>query len=245
MPSISIIIPCYNEASRLPVNFLADFYTQASAEKIHFCLVNDGSKDGTIELLNTIQKQYPDRVTVLDLKVNGGKAEAVRSGMNSMLNKGYEWVGYFDADMATPLSEIFYFEKAIATGKYTFVCGSRMKRMGATVERNTLRHYIGRIFATLASMALQLPVYDTQCGAKLLHIDVAREVFAEKFMTRWLFDVEIFARLIFTKGRPYVLKHTLELPLNEWYEIAGSKVNWAHAFNVPIQLMKIKRKYKL
>ena len=245
MHTICIVIPCYNEANRLPVDFLVDFYSQSGSEKVNFCLVNDGSKDKTIELLNSIKQQFPNSVNVMNLQQNVGKAEAVRSGINEVLNKGYEWIGYFDADMATPLSEIFHFDKAITGKNYTFVCGSRMKRMGATVERDTLRHYIGRVFATLASMALQLPIYDTQCGAKLIHSSVAKELFAEKFMTRWLFDVEIFARIIHAKGRPYVLDHTLELPLNEWYEIGGSKVNWSHAFLVPLQLFKIRRKYKL
>ena len=75
------------------------------------------------------------------------------------------------------------------------VFGSRIRRLGAAITRDPLRHYFGRVFATLASMVLDLAVYDTQCGAKLFRVnDDLRRAFGHVSL-RWIFDVELLARI--------------------------------------------------
>ncbi|MBF0331821.1 MAG: hypothetical protein HQL17_07775 [Candidatus Omnitrophica bacterium] len=104
---------------------------------------------------------------------------------------------------------------------------SRVKLLGRTIERNPLRHYAGRIFATAASLILDLPVYDTQCGAKLFRVnDRLKLVFNKPFTVKWIFDVELLARLIITEkaGHPAVKDICVEYPLHAWIDKKGSKL---------------------
>ena len=105
LPCTTIVIPCYNEAARFPVDpFLA--YSDGNPD-VHFLLVNDGSSDDTLALLNRVRKGREEQITVLDQPCNGGKGEAVRCGVLVALNQpGRTYVGFWDADMATPLVAI-------------------------------------------------------------------------------------------------------------------------------------------
>ena len=101
-------------------------------------------------------------------------------------------------------------------------------RIGARVKRSTVRHYFGRVFATAASMLLKIPVYDTQCGAKTFRADLAKQIFAEPFISSWLFDVELMARILSLKGKAITLTILLEVPLHEWIDKKGSKIRIKH-----------------
>ena len=183
------IIPCFNEEKRLKKERFKEFI--GGSEGIDFLFVNDGSLDNTLDGLLEIKKEHPNRVEVLDLKKNGGKGEAIRQGMLNSVDLGYDYIGYFDADLATPLDEIprllGYTERTLPP---FIVMGSRIKLLGSTnIQRKLRRHYIGRVFATIVSNMLQLPIYDTQCGAKLIHNEIISTVFKEPFSSKWLFDV--------------------------------------------------------
>lgn len=117
--------------------------------------------------------------------------------------------------------------------------GSRVKRLGIRLERSGLRHYVGRVFATEASMLLGLPVYDTQCGAKLFKSSLAQEVFREPFQSRWFFDVEIFFRLLAVLGRARVEREIIEVPLDSWIEKGSTKVGWTDFLRAPFELLRI------
>jgi hypothetical protein len=105
------------------------------------------------------------------------------------------------------------------------VFGSRVKLLGRRIVRKPHRHYLGRIFATVVSNVLRLPVYDTQCGAKLFRrTSQLAVVLQNPFRSRWIFDVEILARFIHTCGIEYVKNSVYEYPLAEWCDIGGSKV---------------------
>jgi hypothetical protein len=108
------------------------------------------------------------------------------------------------------------------------VFGARVRLLGRSIERRALRHYLGRAFATAASVALGMGVYDTQCGAKLFRVSPEiKAIFEPPFVTRWLFDVELIARLVQVRrgsGLPPTEKLIYEWPLPEWHHVAGSKV---------------------
>jgi dolichyl-phosphate beta-glucosyltransferase len=214
-----------------------------SENNIDFLFVNDGSNDNTYELLQKFQNKHLKRVLLLDMIANAGKAEAVRQGVLEVCkNKNYEFVGFWDADLATPLDEILNLLFNVNNPRKTIAIASRMKRLGATVERKTSRHLLGRVFSTFSSIILKMPVYDTQCGAKLFRTDLGI-LFEEKFITSWLFDIELLARYRNKFGINMALKDIIEVPVNAWLEKGGSKLKFTHILKVPFELFTIHKKY--
>ena len=242
MQKTCIVIPCYNEALRLDFGVFESFIKASNS--INFLFVNDGSVDNTLELLQQFKSKQAQRISVLDMSKNVGKAEAVRKGiLEASKNKSYEFVGFWDADLSTPLTEIVNFLSLVIDPKKNIAMGSRMKRLGATVERKASRHLFGRVFSTFSSIILKLPVYDTQCGAKLFRADLC-VLFEEKFITKWLFDVELLARYRNKFGVEGALKDIIEVPVGSWIEKGGSKLKLTHMIKVPIELLSIYFKYK-
>ena len=190
----TIVVPCCNEARRLNARAFESY--AASHPGMRFVLVNDGSRDGTLALLRAIQSTAPAQIDVIDLPSNAGKAEAVRIGMLAALEQQPRFVGFWDADLATPLTACDAFLAVLEERRtIEIVTGARVMLLGRTIRRRAVRHYIGRVFATAASMVLQLPIYDTQCGAKMFRVSRRlEEVLADPFLSRWVFDVEILAR---------------------------------------------------
>jgi dolichyl-phosphate beta-glucosyltransferase len=243
---VVLVVPCYNEAARLDVAAFRD--AAGTMPGLTFCFVNDGSRDRTLEVLQALVRELPGRATVLDLPQNSGKAEAVRQGMQAALGWGAKAAGFWDADLATPLSELARFREVLdREPQVEVVIGSRVRLLGRRIQRKAARHYLGRVFATGASLTLGLPVYDTQCGAKLLRASpLARELFARPFLTRWVFDVELLARYgRLAAGRePPVDRRIYELPLLEWTDVAGSKVQPWDFVRSGLELLQIWRAYR-
>lgn len=204
--------------------------------------VNDGSIDNTANVLNQLVKQSPDKISVLHLEQNSGKAEAVRQGFLHGFKSNIQFIGYLDADLAAPLSVIQELEfMLLKTGK-DIAIGARVALLGRNIERNTARHFTGRIFATIASLLLKLRVYDTQCGAKLFRVtDRLKAVFAAPFTVRWIFDVELLARFMITEklGQPRLVNICLEYPLQEWMDKKGSKLHIKDFFISILDLIKV------
>lgn len=243
MSTVGIIIPCYNEAQRLPVEaFLA---YQRTHPNVQFCFVNDGSQDGTLAVLNRLAQQNPAQTVVVNLEQNAGKAGAVRAGMLRMQEMSNTFLGYLDADLATPLDAIGDLQANLERyPERQMVMGSRIQYLGVNIRRQAGRHYVGRVIATFISLVLQLPVYDTQCGAKLFRRAVVPAAFAEPFISPWLFDVEILARMIRLFGRPELPRKVAEMPLNEWIEQSDSRVKLSYMFRLPLELLKIYQTYR-
>jgi len=182
--SLTLVIPCYREAERLPhAEFMAFAETDPATS---FLLVDDGSPDDTLARLNALAAAAPGRFRVLALERNRGKGEAVRAGLLEALRAPGDLVGFWDADLSTPLSQVADFRAALAQRPdVQWVIGSRWRGLGRRIERNATRHYLSRVFATLASVVLRMPVYDTQCGAKIFRADeVLRRVLARPFVSR-------------------------------------------------------------
>jgi len=236
-----IVIPFFNEASRLKMSFLTSFMARPDVELL---LVNDGSSDETETLLNDWSKRYPGRASVLSLSLNQGKGEAVRQGVRAALRKDPASIGYVDCDGATPAEECLRLLESLekAPEMVIAVLGSRVKLLGFDIRRHLSRHYSGRVFATAASCVLDLPVYDTQCGAKFFRVSpLFQSVFELPFHSRWLFDVELIGRLAIgirkEGGNPDGILR--EVPLHVWHDIDGSKRRWWDYARAAIDLLRV------
>jgi len=155
---------------------------------------------------------------------------------------------YWDADLATPLDEIPRFLRLLEEHPERQIAfGARVQLLGRSIRRSALRHYLGRVFATAASSVLGIPVYDTQCGAKLFRVSAElAALFEEPFCTNWIFDVEIIARLIRARrrtGGPGAEGVILEIPLRQWHDVGGSKVGPLDFFRGFAELVRIYRRY--
>lgn len=222
MSPIVVIIPCYNEEHRLDVGQLPLLLDNP---QLGILLVDDGSRDGTLALIRRLAQEHAGRVEALALPENRGKGEAVRAGLLQALSQGAQIVGYLDADFATPPGEFDSLLAALADSRYQVALGSRVRLLGRHIERRPLRHYLGRVFATLGSLALRLSVYDTQCGAKAFrrHPALARAL-ASPFASRWAFDLELLQRLLTDPVDPLGPGDITEVPLQYWHDARGSKL---------------------
>ena len=235
-------MPCYNEADRLPVEAFAGFLGLHPDTRV--VLVNDGSRDRTLEVLRSLESGHPNQVTVVDLQPNGGKAEAVRQGLRRGLADGAELVGFWDADLATPLDALAEFRQILAQRPdIDWVIGARVQLLGRSISRHAWRHTLGRLFATGASLTLGIPVYDTQCGAKLFRADPSlAEALERPFASRWVFDVELMGRYLnrlSARGVSPPEQRIFEYPLMTWIDVKGSKVKATDFFRSFVELVRI------
>ena len=228
-PELVLVVPCYNEAARLDPEAFVRFVTARPG--VQMVVVDDGSVDRTGTILDRIRAAAPASVTIVRQPINRGKGEAVRAGMLAALSIRPRVIGFFDADLSTPLQAVDDFLAVLRTRPAVeLVLGSRVMLMGRDVRRRASRHYLGRVFATAASHALDLPVYDTQCGAKMLRVNAATaSLFDVPFRSRWVFDVELIARYLrlpAAPGEPARRDRIYELVLPAWHDRPGSKLRW-------------------
>lgn len=238
-----IVIPCFNEALRLDfkqINMLL-------AASFQVVLVDDGSVDST---LSDIQRyaETENHIHTVQLERNQGKGEAIRAGMTYSLEQGATQIGYLDADHAVPAEEMLRLIAVLNEHeKIDVVLGSRWLHLGVEIKRSAVRHYASRVFATFASNILQIPVYDTQCGAKVFRVTPHLvHVVSSPFASRWAFDVELLGRLLKpAAGREgYRENQLLEVPLNQWREVSGSKLGAAGLLLGLLELFGIWRRLR-
>ena len=238
-----LVIPCFNEVARLAGQNIAELVAN---DDVGVVLVDDGSDDGTRELMFNIKNAVAG-VDVLVLKQNMGKAEAVRRGMNHALTLGAKVVGYLDADFATPAKDMLALLNKLEANDVKVCLGSRWLHLGAKIDRTAFRHYGGRVFATIASSVLKLNIYDTQCGAKAFCVsEVLVRSISEPFLSRWAFDVELIGRLLndASEDARYTEQDFIEIPLQTWRDIRGSKIRIADMVTATFELLLISRALK-
>jgi glycosyltransferase involved in cell wall biosynthesis len=243
VPRAVIVVPCYNEEHRLDLDAFRRF--RLEGHDVEFLFVNDGSSDATLSRLESIRAEDPSRFHVLDLGTNRGKADAVRRGIIEAISLRPDFTGFWDADLATPLTELpSFFDVFAARPGIAMVFAARVRLLGRSISRRASRHYVGRVGATLISTSLGLAVYDTQCGAKLFRMsgDLAH-VFEKPFLSRWIFDVEIIARFVQLWGRDVAARSIYELPITQWHDVKGSKVKSQDFVRALRDLWKIHRAY--
>ncbi len=243
-PDLILIVPCYNEAARLQPQAFLDF--AVSHPSVSLLFVDDGSADATFEIVQRLRGAVPDSIDVVRLSSHQGKAEAVRVGIVEAMRRGVEFVGFWDADLSTPLRTVDDFlALAAKRPEVDVILGSRVMLMGRDIRRQVWRHYLGRVFATAVSLTLDLPVYDTQCGAKMFRVNEAMAaVFAARFRSRWIFDVELLARYLalpVLPGEPSRRSRIYELTVPVWHHASGSRLRATDFVRAAFDLLGIWR----
>jgi len=238
---LCIIVPCYNEEKRLNTKRFYNFLK--SQKNVLICFVNDGSSDKTFEVLTTIKSKFPNNVEAISTPTNVGKAEAVRTGiLHCNTHFKHKKIAYLDADLATTLEECYEISELV-TKKIVFAFGSRIKKIDTKIERKGYRFLIGRVIATFISRQLKLGVYDTQCGCKIFKSELSKTIFKDKFISKWLFDVELFHRIIKIYGVDKMCEISTEVPLKSWIDYDESKVKMTYFFKLWLDLYQIKKAY--
>lgn len=234
-----LIIPCFNEEQRLQL----DSFSKFANDKLYILFADDGSSDNTASKILSYTQKHP-HMGLYKAPQNMGKGEVIRHAYEyikkSLPTSSDTWFGYWDADLATPLYEVENMKKynaALYDSKAVAIYASRVYRLGSRIIRSAHRHYLGRAFATFISIMLKIESYDSQCGAKLFTSEAAQKAFAEPFISRWIFDVEIMLRL--------QNENLIEYPLKYWEDIPGSKVKiFKELLRIYRDVMKIKAKYR-
>lgn len=240
---VGVVIPCYNEEKRLLSKEFLNFIEKHSG--YHLCFVNDGSKDNTLEVLKKLQTNREGFITVYDCEKNGGKAEAVRQGMLHMAkHEDLDYIGFLDADLSTDLADFDDLVSTIENSNYKIVSGSRISRMGADITKESARKIISMSINYIIRKILSMDFKDTQCGAKIFHKDVIEISFKEKFVTQWIFDVEIFKRITQHFGLEKAKQILCEKPLKRWIHADGSKLSMKDSFKIIFQLGQIAWTYR-
>jgi dolichyl-phosphate beta-glucosyltransferase len=215
--ALSIIIPTYNETHRLPP-YLQRISEYCKGRRLshEILVVDDGSRDGTVELVEKFRAEHPE-VRLLRLLRNTGKGAAVRTGIREA-NGGLRLIA--DADGAAPIQEFARLEAAVDAGA-DIAIGSRF--LGSHDHRFTVRarwhrSVFGRWFNLLVQSLGIAGISDTQCGFKLFRDSVARDLFSVSRVNGYGYDLEI---LFVSQRRGYRIA---EVPIN-WTDQPGSKVH--------------------
>ena len=234
-----IIVPCYNEANRLNTKAFLNFIKDTN--DYHLCFVNDGSSDQTLEVLNNIRTEEQNKVSVIDVKKNKGKAAAVRVGARFLFHKkDIDYIGFIDADLSTDFNDFDKLVKRLHNNEeLSLVYGSRGIDNGNEIEKNIFRSFFSKIIKMIVFLILDLPIEDTQCGAKVFRKNIIPIVYKKTFLTKWLFDVEIFIRLKNHFGPKKIMYKIHEQALERWIHMDDSKLGIKDSIQIPFRLLSI------
>lgn len=230
--SLSIIIPAYNEQSRLPATLgrIAGYMQNAGWNRWEIIVVDDGSSDGTAQVAAEAHDNNA-RVRLLSNPGNRGKGYAVRHGM---IDSKMDWCLLTDADLSTPIEELEKLWDAVKNGDTPVAIGSRaLDRSLIGVHQPGFRETAGKLFNLVMQTFTGLRIRDTQCGFKLFRGDVAKSVFARQQIERFGFDAEalfVAQKLGF---------RIAEIPVR-WDHVEGSKIGMLNGAKSFIELAAIR-----
>ena len=183
---MSIIIPAYNEESRLPETLpKVVAFAEVQSYVVEVIVVDNASTDHTSEIVEQMATDHPI-ITLLHQPIQG-KGAAVRKGM---LNARGEYRFICDADLAMPIDQVSRFVPP-ELSNYAIAIASREVTGAGRYNEPWYRHLMGRVFNLLVR-ALAVPgIQDTQCGFKCLHRDAAEVIFSVLTVVGWAFVVEV------------------------------------------------------
>ncbi len=188
MTALSIVIPVYNEKKRILATLEATLRSFREQKRdFEVLVVNDGSTDTTLELVNGAARQAPE-IKVISYAQNRGKGHAVREGMR---NASGDLLLFMDADLSTPLTEFTKCEELLLKNKLDMVIGSRIKQGSAIgVHQPLYRRFVGRAFNLLVQFIALPGIHDSQCGFKLYTRKAYTFIAARQKIENFSFDVE-------------------------------------------------------
>ena len=244
-PTISIVVPCFNEEERFPVQYWEKLIS--NFKEVKWIFVDDGSSDSTFSILNNLCRETSAEVLVSEKNI--GKGNAVRFGLVSSLASETrpDIVGYLDSDGAFSESDVSLMIELASSSNVTtesrnfdvFIL-SRVALSGRNIRRKLNRHYLGRVIATLLSFGWDGAPYDTQSGFKLFRISESLRIsLQEPFRTRWFFDVELISRI--GSNQSGVVR-IWEEPATSWSDVEGSKLRSKHIFLILWELIYARSK---
>ena len=236
MDSLSIVIPAYNEASRLPktLDRILEWLQEQRLKFREVIVVDDGSHDATAGVVDQYSKA-PSPIRLLRNPGNRGKGYAVRHGM---LDAEGDWILYTDADLSTPIEELPKLYSAAARQNAVIAIGSRaVDRSLVAVHQSIFREYSVRFFNVVMRALTGLPFRDTQCGFKLYRRDAAKEIFSRQEQDGFSFDVEdlVIAKKLGLRA--------VEVPVR-WSNVEGTKVTLAQGLRSFTDLLKIRKDHR-
>jgi dolichyl-phosphate beta-glucosyltransferase len=216
---VHLVIPAYNEGRRLP-SYLPRLCEALSktAHAWRVTVVDDGSRDSESRKMRECVQRCGPHVDFHHLSTNEGKGAAVYAGWNQ--DSQSEWLGLLDADGSIPPHEVVRLLSFLEDDKApdALFC-SRCKILGRTVQRSWLRHLGGRLFATFVCVTTGIPVYDSQCGFKLVRRECYEAIKGRLYEKRFAFDVELLVALTDAGAK------VIEFPI-DWFDVPGSKVHF-------------------
>jgi glycosyltransferase involved in cell wall biosynthesis len=232
LKSLSIVVPAYNEQTRLPtsVHKILKFADSRSFTFFELLVVDDGSTDATADCVRKIAETNP-AVRLLQNPANRGKGFSVRHGMSEARG---DWVLFTDADLSAPIDESDKLFAAVVRNNADAAIGSRaLDPSLIDIHQPGAREIIGRIFNVAARFITGLPYKDTQCGFKLYSAAAARQIFARQELDGFGFDVED----LFIAARLGV--KVVEVPVR-WSNVAGTKVSLIRGIDSFLDLLRIR-----
>jgi len=243
---VGVVVPCYNEAERLSKHLIKEFIYKNLG--YHLCFVNDGSTDKTLEVLESLQKANPEHISILSYNQNRGKAEAIRHGLQYLTeDKQYDYFGFLNTELSTDLRNLRDFEDLVDTiekSNYKIVSGSRVNRANMNkfnVSKNQMIDFSINVFI---QTILGIPLKDPKCGAKIMNREIAETLFAKKFITKWLFDVELLMRIRKFYGKTAAKSMICEQPLKRWVHADNLKLSTKDSIKILGQLFQVVYGYR-
>ena len=216
---VTVVIPAYNEARRLP-RLLAEFQPLLDSEpRLSLVIVDDGSDLDHFQAIEAIVASHVAagrNMSLVRLPHNSGKGAALAKGFELAQTP---YVGFIDADGSVSATEFMRLACYLTQDPLVdAVLASRVKMLGMKVERRLLRHLMGRVFATAVSVVFDIAVYDSQCGCKIYRRDAVMPLLPMVHSKGWLWDTQLMI-LLYVRG-----KKLIEVPVH-WSEVPGSKVS--------------------
>jgi dolichyl-phosphate beta-glucosyltransferase len=229
-PFLSVIIPAYNEAKRIPLTLIdMDKRLSKEAYSYEILVVNDGSKDNTADVVRGMEKMIKNLKLVDNLE-NKGKGGVVRQGM--LVAKG-QYRLFTDADNATSVDQFNNMVPCFREGYDVVICSRAAKGSKLDPAQPLYRQIPGKMSNLLIQLTVLPGLWDTQCGFKAFTAEAAEKVFQISKVAGWGFDIEVLA---LAKRMGYRIK---EIPVH-WVNDTRSTVPMSAYLKTLVELCKIR-----